>query len=888
MEQGRCCYVELPNSNKLNAGHSKFVDRQGISACDKVNENALKEAAKHQKEVARVLTPGEAAVGNVWGSNDVTDTVRLITNQMDRRRRINRARELKSSGLGLLSALQEIDSEVVTSTLGVTHTGGGVNTNGSAANAGASAISGIDDNDTDSLVASEAPEVNANSSNTMKVYDNTPFSVSLLPAHIRQSQGSMAGIKNLSFLRLNKKKAEIADKIALDKGFIVDPNEVKKSSIIKGTTSDADDMAMYDSMIIPESKADIDAASLEKVVDVAENENSVSVVSKGQEGISGSNGSADDMSIVMGDDDSVGGTKENSNVNKKPEEKPREGSALEAKSADLNENTAACTVAAEETKKNSFAKSVLKLWGKKKLGEPGVKQEDELSAEERAQQELDLYLKEQEELKNRPPVSVPENPDFLKVPTDIPVVKSKAPFAGTLLSTVAEAPLIIKEPSMYQTKRKMPSKKKEKVHIRRLQLVVNDKGVEEYMEVLETDEETDDYEKPAQNDKTPEKEMMTDYSKPYQDSLKVLSPEEERLLKDFSRFGVTKEILEKNEEAGYNTDEFLSLVSVREIVHLSTFHNLKYMNVGDKGLVALTQALTNDAIVQYMILDHAHVTGVGVRSLCRHIHTMSMLCYLDLSQNAVDDNGACALAVALENCFAGSSNFHFSKIREAEEKRLLLLGEQQSVGSGASADNFSLNTDLYSPISNVASNDTVDGTPIVFMKTLPLRTLVLRANRITDVGATALLNVLDKLTNKLNYSRFDKNRNVQDDIDISICQCKNELPKWVPDSSLDHILRPNETSVSNWKGQMKGKTHNNFFGLTRPEKKLYPRNPLKKVAPVTSPEQAVVLPLSDDAPQNAFLTSTSKIKAALMPQMSKQVQKSVNHRVTAVVPFYLK
>ena len=272
---------------------------------------------------------------------------------------------------------------------------------------------------------------------------------------------------------------------------------------------------------------------------------------------------------------------------------------------------------------------------------------------------------------------------------------------------------------------------------------------------------------------------------------------------------------------------------------------------------------------------------------------MSMLCYLDLSQNAVDDSGACSLAVALENCFIGSSNYHYNKIREAEEKRLL-SGEQQSVGSVSGTasipDALSINTGLNTPISNIASNVGVDNTPVIFMKTFPLRTLVLRANRITEVGATALLNVLEKLTNQLNYSRLgmSKNRNIKDDIDLSVCQVKNELPKWVPDSSLDHILKPNEVGGGGNKTKKKI-VQDNFFGLTRPEKKFYPRNPLKKITPAPNPEQIVLmLPLSDDVPQNTFLTSTSKIKAALLPQLSKQVKKTVNHRANAIVPFYLK
>ena len=91
MMQGRLVYTELPLSS--NPWHVSSLEHRlqhktkakGITACDKVNEEHAKLTLLHQKEVARTLTSGEVSVGNVWGSNDITDTIRLLNSQLNRR-----------------------------------------------------------------------------------------------------------------------------------------------------------------------------------------------------------------------------------------------------------------------------------------------------------------------------------------------------------------------------------------------------------------------------------------------------------------------------------------------------------------------------------------------------------------------------------------------------------------------------------------------------------------------------------------------------------------------------------------------------------------------------------------------------------------------------------
>ena len=90
MDQSRCCYVELPASAKYNLTSStsnpytlglensgkvkaKKNDMPSETLCNKINEEHLKASLLAQKGITRELTSGEVAVGNVWGSNDITD-----------------------------------------------------------------------------------------------------------------------------------------------------------------------------------------------------------------------------------------------------------------------------------------------------------------------------------------------------------------------------------------------------------------------------------------------------------------------------------------------------------------------------------------------------------------------------------------------------------------------------------------------------------------------------------------------------------------------------------------------------------------------------------------------------------------------------------------------
>ena len=163
---------------------------------------------------------------------------------------------------------------------------------------------------------------------------------------------------------------------------------------------------------------------------------------------------------------------------------------------------------------------------------------------------------------------------------------------------------------------------------------------------------------------------------------------------------------------------------------------------------------------------------------------------------------------------------------------------------------------------------------------MPLTRLILRANRITSIGAEALFKVLYKMNRITNQ--------VTDTRSMELFVCKSEektpLPKYLSNPNPD-ICPPLSTYKSH---------SNNAYGLKRPVKKLYPRNPFKINKPVdnSSTFVPVLVPLSSDSLSNQdsyFITNTSKIKAALLPGLSNSQSNYEQARIVAhQIHFYLK
>lgn len=88
----------------------------------------------------------------------------------------------------------------------------------------------------------------------------------------------------------------------------------------------------------------------------------------------------------------------------------------------------------------------------------------------------------------------------------------------------------------------------------------------------------------------------------------------------------------------------------RPVTELSTYTNMKMMNVSDPGLTSLAKALMDDITIERICISHTHVTCAGIMYLAEAMPTIAKLGYLNLSGNAIADIGGCAIARALEGC----------------------------------------------------------------------------------------------------------------------------------------------------------------------------------------------------------------------------------------------
>lgn len=94
-------------------------------------------------------------------------------------------------------------------------------------------------------------------------------------------------------------------------------------------------------------------------------------------------------------------------------------------------------------------------------------------------------------------------------------------------------------------------------------------------------------------------------------------------------------------------DEYLNL-PYKYITELSTRSNLKYMKINDFGMEALSEALRGDCILTSICLSNSRISCRGVHYLSAVLPTMgTSLTYLDLSQNAIADEGLLELGIAL-------------------------------------------------------------------------------------------------------------------------------------------------------------------------------------------------------------------------------------------------
>ena len=159
---------------------------------------------------------------------------------------------------------------------------------------------------------------------------------------------------------------------------------------------------------------------------------------------------------------------------------------------------------------------------------------------------------------------------------------------------------------------------------------------------------------------------------------------------------------------------------IRFITELSTQTNLKYYNIGDSGLSRLNKELNGNKFITRISLNAARLTSSSVcelASILKHIHA---LVYLDLSQNGICDKGVIALADVVVPEVHTVTNLL---------TRFSISDENHHVDTTKSLKSNEHAVKIDSP--------------------LPLKTLILSANRITSIGAQRLVHSFCQETCKI-------------------------------------------------------------------------------------------------------------------------------------------
>lgn len=153
--------------------------------------------------------------------------------------------------------------------------------------------------------------------------------------------------------------------------------------------------------------------------------------------------------------------------------------------------------------------------------------------------------------------------------------------------------------------------------------------------------------------------------------------------------------------------------NTRWITELSTQTNMKYMNVGNSGLLQLVPHLNNNKYLTAINFSCARVSSSSISVFAKILRSMQALTSLDLSGNAICDIGAFALADACTN----------NKERDRE------------------------NANQHAMIGDISSHHQPK-----------LHTLSLLGNRITVVGIQSLLTSICSTKCSLIYLNLSRNR----------------------------------------------------------------------------------------------------------------------------------
>ena len=219
----------------------------------------------------------------------------------------------------------------------------------------------------------------------------------------------------------------------------------------------------------------------------------------------------------------------------------------------------------------------------------------------------------------------------------------------------------------------------------------------------------------------------------------------------FTKVRTLRSLINKSSKKEAPTHTATAYTEVKWIHTLSTFTNLRYMNVGDKGMNMLMSQLENNKILTSINLTGARVTSSSIVELSKLLRSMKSLTILDLSGNAVCDKGAMALAAVIRHKYAPLEH------TIATQNNPELPAASQHYSSNENNHHRHISSHNHSHTLSQSLHSAADASRLV---ELPLLRLLLVANRITKTGAMALIAATcsEGSTCPLGYMSLSRNR----------------------------------------------------------------------------------------------------------------------------------
>jgi hypothetical protein len=101
---------------------------------------------------------------------------------------------------------------------------------------------------------------------------------------------------------------------------------------------------------------------------------------------------------------------------------------------------------------------------------------------------------------------------------------------------------------------------------------------------------------------------------------------------------------------------------------------MKYLKIGDDGLIDLSNALQHDSSIEHICLNNARISSLGLHFFCDVLKDIRCLKTLDLSCNLICNSGAIQLSKVLNRLFfLESLSLHGNRIELEGYFSLLFL-----------------------------------------------------------------------------------------------------------------------------------------------------------------------------------------------------------------------